>query len=93
MQARLQQKAKPKTQLVCVCWMVHVVFGICVHSNKHCTCGQASACHVNGARDAPVVPKQYNDMTNKMNNALLAWEEQKRRQEKCAKDVEEVCWD
>ena len=42
-------KSKIKKQLVCVRTMVCVVFALCTCSNNCCTCGQASARHINGA--------------------------------------------
>ena len=49
MQTRMQKKAKLKTQSVYVHMVVYVVFGVCAHSSKSCTWGQASVHHVNSA--------------------------------------------
>ena len=64
MRDNLQQKAKPKMQLVCVRALILVVFWVCAHSNKHCTCGQASAHHINSTHDTPAVPKQHDYVTH-----------------------------
>ena len=53
---------------VCACDGVCSVLGY-VHSNQLYTCGQASARHVNGARHTPTMPKQHDDVTNKMDVA------------------------
>ena len=50
MQAKLQHKAKLKMQLIGVCAMVHVVFGVWACSSGHCTCWQASGRHVTSAK-------------------------------------------
>ena len=64
-QVNLQQKAKPKTQSVCMRVLILVVFWVCAHSNKHCTCGQTSVRHIKGAHNTPAVLKQHDDVTKK----------------------------
>ena len=60
------------------------------HSYQLYTCGQASARHVNGARHTPTMPKQHDDVTNKMDVASPT--QGKRRQEKRANDIEGYTW-
>ena len=74
---------------VCACDGVCSVLE-CAHSYRHCTCGQASARHVNGARHTPTMPKQHDNMTNKMDVASPT--QGKRRQEKHANDIEGYTW-
>ena len=62
----------------------------CAPSYQHCTCGQASARHVNGACNTPRTPKQHKNMTNKMGVASPT--QGKRRQEKHANDIEGYAW-
>ena len=54
---------------MCVHAMVYVAFWVCAHSYQLYTCGQASVRHVNGARHTPTMPKQHDDVTNKMDVA------------------------
>ena len=65
MQIYQQLKQKQNAIGVRVCDGVCSVLK-CAHSYQHCTCGQASACHVNGTCNTPTMPKQHNDVTNKM---------------------------
>ena len=85
---RSQSKSKNAID-VCACDGVCSVLG-CAHSYQLCTCGQASARHVNGARHTPTMPKQHDDVTNKMDVASPT--QRKRRQEKRANDIEGYTW-
>ena len=85
---RSQSKSKNAID-VCACDGVCSVLG-CAHSYQLCTCEQASARHVNGARHTPTMPKQHDDVTNKMDVASPT--QGKRRQEKRANDIEGYTW-
>ena len=61
-----------------------------VHSYQLYTCGQASACHVNGVHHTPTMPKQHDNVTNRMDVASPT--QGKRQQEKRANDIEGYTW-